>query len=109
MDKKPVRIQRKRTKGYNMDSASRAINGLPCFYVGRPGIFGNPYQSPRDGTPEECVAKFEEYWRGSGNLRLKRFIMDSTLRGKNLSCFCATDQACHADVLLKIANEPTNG
>lgn len=26
------------------------------------------------------------------------------LRGKNLACWCALDQPCHADVLLKIAN-----
>jgi hypothetical protein len=27
------------------------------------------------------------------------------LRGKNLACFCALDQPCHADVLLELANE----
>ena len=27
------------------------------------------------------------------------------LRGKNLACFCALDQPCHADVLLEIANK----
>jgi hypothetical protein len=26
------------------------------------------------------------------------------LRGKNLACFCAPDMACHADVLLELAN-----
>jgi hypothetical protein len=26
------------------------------------------------------------------------------LRGKNLACFCPLDQACHADVLLELAN-----
>lgn len=26
------------------------------------------------------------------------------LRGKNLACFCALDQPCHADVLLELAN-----
>lgn len=28
----------------------------------------------------------------------------AALRGKNLACFCALDQPCHADVLLEIAN-----
>lgn len=28
------------------------------------------------------------------------------LRGKNLACWCALDQPCHADVLLEIANAP---
>ena len=27
------------------------------------------------------------------------------LRGKNLSCWCKLTQACHASVLLEIANE----
>lgn len=27
------------------------------------------------------------------------------LRGKNLACFCAPDEACHCDVLLELANE----
>jgi hypothetical protein len=29
----------------------------------------------------------------------------ASLRGKNLACFCKSDEPCHADVLLKIANE----
>lgn len=28
------------------------------------------------------------------------------LRGKNLACWCALDQPCHADVLLELANRP---
>jgi hypothetical protein len=30
--------------------------------------------------------------------------MLAPLRGKNLACFCALDQPCHADVLLRLAN-----
>jgi hypothetical protein len=30
--------------------------------------------------------------------------IQEALRGKNLACFCALDQPCHADVLLEIAN-----
>jgi len=29
------------------------------------------------------------------------------LKGKNLSCFCNLENICHADLLLKIANENT--
>jgi hypothetical protein len=29
----------------------------------------------------------------------------SELRGKDLACWCPLDQPCHADVLLRIANE----
>lgn len=30
--------------------------------------------------------------------------IQDALRGKNLACWCALDQPCHADVLLEIAN-----
>lgn len=38
-----VRIQRKRTRGYNMQVDSRQVNGLDCVAVTRPGKWGNPY------------------------------------------------------------------
>lgn len=31
------------------------------------------------------------------------------LRGKDLACWCALDQPCHADVLLELANRPVSG
>jgi hypothetical protein len=30
-----------------------------------------------------------------------------TLRGRDLACWCALDQPCHADVLLELANGAT--
>jgi hypothetical protein len=30
----------------------------------------------------------------------------ANIRGKNLACWCALDQPCHADVLLELANAP---
>ena len=44
MSVRPVRIQRKRTAGYDMQAVSMATNGLPCIFVGRPTQFGNPYK-----------------------------------------------------------------
>jgi hypothetical protein len=40
---KPVRIQRKRIAGYSMQAASRAVNGMVCISVTRPGRWGNPF------------------------------------------------------------------
>jgi hypothetical protein len=31
----------------------------------------------------------------------------TSLRGKDLACFCPLDQPCHADVLLELANAPS--
>lgn len=48
----PVRIQRRRTRGYDMQAESRAINGLPAVYVGRPTVFGNVHACTR---PHNCA------------------------------------------------------
>jgi hypothetical protein len=93
----PDRIQRKRTKGWQMPANA--------IYVGRPTRWGNPYA---DQDNAELVRLFRE------NCLTPEFICSvrSELKGKDLACWCPLDQPCHADVLLKIANEQeviTNG
>ena len=39
----PVRMRLSRAKGFNLQAASRAINGLPAVSVARPGKWGNPF------------------------------------------------------------------
>jgi len=70
-------------------------------YVGRPSDFGNPFMIGRDGTREEVIKKYSEWIEGRPKLieRIK-----NELKGYDLACFCAPE-ACHADILLKIANE----
>lgn len=108
----PVRIQRKRTKGFRLSEASDNPNGVVC--VTRPTKWGNPfkiggyyeegssfrrYYFP-DGhvTAENILPAFEKYCRAHGAEWLE------PLRGYDLSCWCRTDQICHADVLLRLAN-----
>lgn len=43
MTARPVRIRRRRAKGYEMQAVSRATNGLDCISITRPGRWGNPY------------------------------------------------------------------
>ncbi len=54
-----------------------------------------------DQSAVEAVEKFEAFI-----MARPEWIMDARrdLRGKNLACFCALDKACHADVLLRLAN-----
>ena len=76
--------------------------GIPAnaVYVGRPTKWGNRYVIGRDGTREEVIRKYEQWLAKSG--------LDVTeLRGKDLVCWCKP-LACHADVLMKLANR-TNG
>ena len=69
-------------------------------YVGRPSKWGNPYQKP-DPFP---VEQFEaDLW--AGELKITVGEVRRELRGKNLACSCSLKNNCHADVLLRIANE----
>lgn len=124
----PVRIQRKRTKGWKMPPDT--------VYVGRPTAFGNPVVCTPHGCelkpcgccPEYrcCVKVFREYVTSgiekrqshtgsfaiacdalAGYPRRDEIVRRlPELRGKNLACWCPTDKPCHADVLLELANAP---
>jgi Domain of unknown function (DUF4326) len=67
-------------------------------YIGRPGIWGNPFAVGKDGGREEVIAKYEKYLRGRPDL-MRRL---PELRGKVLGCWCAP-KACHGDVLARLA------
>lgn len=69
-------------------------------YVGRPSKYGNPFMIGRDGTRSEVIAKYEAWLASRPDLieAAKR-----ELRGKVLACWCAPE-ACHADVLARVAN-----
>ena len=62
--------------------------------------WGNPYSIGKDGTREEVIAKYKNY------LIMNRELLDAIpeLFGKTLGCWCKP-QACHGDVLAKIANK----
>lgn len=67
-------------------------------YVGRPSKWGNPYVIGVDGSRAEVISMYEQWLHSSG------LINDVwELRGRDLVCFCAPS-ACHADVLLRLAN-----
>lgn len=118
----PIRIQRKRTKGWKMPPNTVSVTrpgkwGNPAalgdwFMVGDPGGHAGPFRMAwcKTLTPdsrftyidshETAVAMFRELSE-SGYFNSAEL---AELRGKNLACFCALDQPCHADVLLELAN-----
>lgn len=89
----PIRIQRKRTKGWRMPEGT--------VYVGRPSCWGNPHVISPGITREEAVNRYRrDVTMRCGTVgRIK-----DALSGKNLACWCRLDQPCHADVLIEIAN-----
>lgn len=84
----PIRIQRKRTKGWRMPP--NTVN------VTRPGKWGNPWTFENSGNVHPAVRFACE---------TVYFWDISPLRGKNLACYCKIGEPCHADVLLELANE----
>lgn len=110
---KPIRLQRKRTKGYRLQSP----NGLPIVCVDRSTPWGNPFITGKHGTAARCVELFRLLLGGHLCMsfdwecveRQCRFIRHAAshireLRGRDLCCWCGLSSPCHADTLLEIAN-----
>ena len=116
----PKRIQRKRTKGW------RKPENTVC--VSRPSRWGNPWsvKDARDSglfKPDFCAQIVTNEFRAWLVTNRKSFLEQrelwdqlsvrrqwmlahlEELRGKDLACWCALDQPCHADVLLELANQ----
>ncbi|GEM_PF-756705 len=68
---------------------------------GRGSRWGNPFKSPRGGSRDEVIAKYERWLVRQPELMAAL----PELRGKVLGCWCAP-KPCHADVLLRLANAP---
>lgn len=121
---KPIRVQRKRTKGWKKPEG--AVN---CT---RPSKFSNPfkvilvkgeanggyYVTAKGGLPKR-VQKYHGPYMAKGAALLGAidcfklvclasdgFVEDikRELSGKDLMCYCPLTQKCHCDLLLEIAN-----
>lgn len=107
---KPHRIQLSRAKGWRMPENTVKVD--------RTTKWGNPFTVGKHGTTAECVHLFSMLVNGyvciSKGAELARaqsaFLKSwsehrGELRGKNLACWCRAGSACHADVLLTLAND----
>lgn len=106
----PKRIQRKRIKGWKMPPNTVSVT--------RPGKWGNPYQIGercdivvRKGlhifninTSADAVRAYELFIQSSQGSYVT-VLAPQELKGKDLACWCEPGQPCHADILLKLANE----
>lgn len=90
----PKRGQRSRVKGWRKPENAKIVS--------RPSRWGNPYEAEEGYTAAEAVRLFEPY-------ALQRLVEDPTwlepLRGYDLLCYCRPGEPCHADVLLRLAND----
>lgn len=116
---KPQRMQLSRRAGFNLQEASRALNGLPAKLITRPGKWGNPftiddtarrYGLDRDAAQARAVELCGLWLRGQLDPGLSpgpapsRELIRSELQGHNLACWCRAGTPCHADVLIELAN-----
>lgn len=69
-------------------------------YIGRPGIWGNPFRSGVDGTREEVIQMYKTWIMYSSEAEDLRKQLHS-LKGKRLGCWCKP-KSCHGDVLVEI-------
>lgn len=96
----PIRHQRKRTKGYRLPEGVVSVT--------RPGKWGNPYQTAHDfrcaflAIRDGRILSAEREKHARHMIAIVRDI--EQLRGKDLACWCAPGQQCHADVLIEMAN-----
>lgn len=113
----PIRVQRRRTKGYKLPENTVCVN--------RGTKWGNPYKViywDKSWTvfkvalrkPDEEINSYRSKELAiSASIKLytsyihgliKSKKLDITeLKGKNLACFCSLKSKCHSDVLLKLA------
>ena len=73
------------------------------IYIGRPSIWGNPFEIGRDGTRKEVIKKHMKYPKKNKDLLSRMEI----LRGKKLGCFCKP-KACHGDNYVKLLERETD-
>lgn len=99
----PIRIQLSRAKGW-----CKPPNTVS---VARPGPFGNPFKVGEDvggrGPVDQAgaVQMFKDMLADPELRAICGYPADlSSLRGKNLACWCKPGEPCHADVLIELAN-----
>lgn len=113
------RVQRKRTKGWRMPAGA--------VYVGRGSKWGNPHKvggehvgvdwmrTPFISTPVLAYHSVTITPQVARNLYEDDTVNEvvgvptldeirEQLAGKDLACWCPTDQHCHGDWLLEVAN-----
>ena len=72
--------------------------------VTRPTKWGNPFRVTAERTRREVVVAYSIWIEMPGQQELRNAIKRE-LRGHDLACWCKPGDACHADALLRIANE----
>jgi hypothetical protein len=128
----PVRIQRRRTKGWRAPEGAVYVGrgskwGNPCTQVRMPALDGSEWEHEgrlgktsgqhhayvhpdktitshlvQDATREQAVAMYRCF---IGQRPSLAEAARTELAGRDLMCWCPLDEPCHADVLLELARQ----
>lgn len=113
----PTRIPLSRRRGFDLQATSLALNGLPAHSVARPGKWGNPFTIDEvarelgiahDAAQAEAVDRHRRWIMGELDIAQPppdRQSIRAELAGLNLACWCRAGTPCHADTLIRLANE----
>lgn len=79
------------------------------IYIGRPSIFGNPFEIGKDGNREEVIEKYKNYFyeRLKKDNNFWRRVWEC--KGKVLGCWCVSksidfirkEKECHGEIILE--------
>ena len=95
----PVRVRLSRRRGWRKP--------VGAVVVARPSRWGNPFPIGPGRSRAATVARFEAaLLAADASLGYSVADVRRTLAGRDLACWCPLDEPCHADVLLRVANEP---
>ncbi len=89
----PVRIQRRRSKGWRMPPGAK--------YVGRPTRWGNPWTLADHGAA--ALTLYRAHARALH--RAGRSFLDELREFEALACWCRPGDPCHVDVLIELLQE----
>lgn len=70
------------------------------IYIGRPSKWGNPFEIDKDGSREEVIEKYKQWFFQQNDL----LSQIKELKGKTLGCWCKP-KPCHGDFLCELANK----
>lgn len=102
------RIQLSRARGWRMPPKTLKIDrstkwGNP-FKIGEYAVEPVTRRAVQVTTAEVAIRLFEVHLQTPGGATVAEAARRE-LRGKHLACWCKPGDACHGDVLLRIANE----
>lgn len=96
----PRRVRLRRTKGWRKPPNT--------VVVARPSKWGNPFPVKYKGGELGAVILYKQWLLGTPEGGRVLTEARTELRGKNLACWCREDLACHADLLIEIANSESD-